>query len=201
MATLFLVRHGETEWNRSGQIMGHRPVPLSRHGQTQARHLAALLKGLPIHALLTSPIARAVQTAEILADVLGLPVTTEPGLTEIGFGAWEGQYWKDLADEIVRQNFYRCPTEARPPGGETLREVQTRAVEAVERATAQHPQAPLLCVSHADVIRAILSHYLQLDLAVVRQMRISHASLTIVELGAGTAELRCLNYPTDLSPP
>lgn len=200
MPTLFLVRHGETEWNRSGQIMGHQPVPLSQQGQSQARRLAALLEGRPIHAVLTSPVTRAVQTAGIIADLLELPVTIEEGLTEIRFGDWEGRYWNELADEIVRQDFYRSPADARPPGGETLREVQSRAVAAVERATAPNPAAPLLCVSHADVIRALLSHYLLLDLAVVRQMRIAHASLTILELRGGTAELLCLNYPTDLPP-
>jgi broad specificity phosphatase PhoE len=198
MSTLFLVRHGETDWNCSGQIMGCRPVPLNRQGQDQARRLAALLKGRAVHSVLTSPVTRAVQTAEVIAEALGLPVTTEPGLEEIAFGEWEGLYWKDLTDEIVRRNLYRIPSDTRAPGGETLREVQVRAVAAVERAVAERLTLPLLCVSHADVIRAILGHYLRLDLAVVRQMRISHAALTIVELHEDTAELVCLNYPPAL---
>src|SRR3989442_1418135 len=63
MSTLFLVRHGETDWNRSGQIMGERPVPLNRHGVAQAQRLAESLQGRPIEALYSSPVARALQTA------------------------------------------------------------------------------------------------------------------------------------------
>jgi broad specificity phosphatase PhoE len=201
MATIVLVRHGETDWNRSGQIMGERPVPLNRQGEAQATRLAALLKERPVGAIYSSPVTRTVQTAEILAQALRVPVTTDRGLTEIGVGQWEGRFWKDLADELVRQNFYRNPLEARPPGGETLREVQARAVAAVERARADaaHEAGPLLFVSHADVVRAILAHYLQFDLQTVRQLRIDHASLTVFHVNETTADLLCLNYPPDLN--
>ncbi|MBM4121075.1 MAG: histidine phosphatase family protein [Nitrospira sp.] len=198
MTTIVLVRHGETDWNRSGQIMGERPVPLNRQGEIQATRLASLLKRRPVGAIYSSPVARTVQTAEILAQTLHVPVRTDPGLTEIGVGQWEGRFWKDLADELVRQNFYRNPLEARPPGGETLREVQTRAVAAVERASAD-AAGPLLVVSHADVVRAILAHYLRFDLQTVRQLRIDHASLTVFQLNGTTADLLCLNYPPDLN--
>jgi broad specificity phosphatase PhoE len=201
MPTIFLVRHGETDWNRSGQIMGERPVPLNEAGQRQAHRLAALLKDRPVRAVYSSPVARAFQTAEILTSVLQAPVTVERGLTEIGVGQWEGRYWKDLTDEIIRHNFYNKPQEARPPGGETLREVQARAVAVVERVRGGPGNGPLLFVSHADVLRTILAHYLRLDLQSVRQMRIIHASLTVLDLNEDTADLLCLNYPPDLSDP
>jgi broad specificity phosphatase PhoE len=201
MATIVLIRHGETDWNRSGQIMGEQPVPLNRQGEAQTTKLASLLKERPVGAIYSSPVARTVQTAEILAQALHVPVTTDRGLTEIGVGQWEGRFWKDLANEIIRQNFYRNPLEARPPGGETLREVQVRAVAAVERARtdAAHEAGPLLFVSHADVVRAILAHYLRFDLQTVRQLRIDHASLTVLHINEATADLLCLNYPPDLN--
>ncbi|MDE3019218.1 MAG: histidine phosphatase family protein [Nitrospirota bacterium] len=199
MPTIFLVRHGETDWNRSGQIMGEQPVPLNQQGLTQAHRLAGLLQGRPIRAIYSSPVARARQTADILASTVDAPVTLNQGLTEIGVGQWEGLYWNDVAEEIIRHDFYRKPDQARPPGGETLREVQARAVSVVERACALPSDGPLLFVSHADVLRTILAHYLRLELATIRQIRISHASLTAIEITGYLADLVCLNYPPDLS--
>lgn len=199
MPTIFLVRHGETDWNRSGQIMGERPVPLNEQGVAQAQRLATLLKGRPISAIVSSPVARARQTAEILTATLNVSMTLDRGLVEIGVGEWEGLYWKDMAEEIIRHDFYRKPDQTRPPGGETLREVQSRAVATVERASAAPSDDPLLFVSHADVVRAILAHYLRLDLAVMRQVRIGHAALTALEINDGLSDLVCLNYPPDPS--
>ena len=199
MPTILLVRHGETDWNRSGQIMGEQPVPLNQNGEAQVKRLASFLKSRSIRALYSSPVARAIQTAEILASLLQVPLTADRGLTEIKVGEWEGRYWKDLTDEFARQQFYASPEEARPPGGETLSEVQIRAVAAVERARARAEADRLLFVSHADVVRAILAHYLKFDLKTVRQMRIDHASLTALELDGTQADLLFLNYTTDPS--
>ncbi|MBM4124017.1 MAG: histidine phosphatase family protein [Nitrospira sp.] len=201
MPTILLVRHGETDWNRSGQIMGERPVPLNQAGEIQAKQLAALLKNRPVHALYSSPVARTRQTADILAATLNVAVQTDRGLTEIGVGQWEGRFWKDLTDDIIRLNFYDNPSDARPPGGETLREVQARAVAAVERARADAAldAGPLVFVSHADVVRAILAHYLRFDLQRVRQLRIDHASLPALRFEEGTVDLLYLNYPPNLN--
>ena len=197
MSTLFLVRHGETDWNRSGQIMGEQPVPMNQNGEAQVKQLATFLKSRSIHALYSSPVARALQTAEILASALQVPVTADRGLTEINVGEWEGRYWKHLTDDFARQQFYSRPEEARPPGGETLSEVQIRAVAAVERARTREGADRLLFVSHADVVRTILAHYLRLDLKTVRQLRIDHASLTALEIDGTLADLLFLNYTTD----
>jgi broad specificity phosphatase PhoE len=198
MTTILLVRHGETDWNVSGQIMGERPIPLNRAGELQAERLAHFLKTRLIGGIYSSPMTRALQTADTIGATLGLPVTTDPGLKEIGMGQWEGQFWKDLTDEIVRRNFYTMPQEARPPGGETIGEVQARAVAVVERARAGTGD-PLVFISHADVVRVILGHYLRLDLQHVRQMRIDHASLSALDLTGNLVTLLCLNHTSDLA--
>ncbi len=197
MPTLFLVRHGETDWNRSGQIMGARPVPLNPRGQAQAQRVATLLHSRPLAALLSSPVARALETAEILSTSLGVPVTVEQGVTEIGVGEWEGLFWKDVADEIVKQNWYGNPRETRFPGGETLQETQIRAVAAVEHALAGKASAPVLFVSHADVIRAVVAHFLGLHLSSVRQIRIDNGSLTALDVNGTLADLLFLNHIPD----
>ena len=201
MPRLYLVRHGETDWNRSGQIMGSRPVPLNANGMSQARELAQRLSTLPIQKLYSSPVDRARQTADIVASALQVPVTIENGLTEIGVGEWEGKFWDELVDDIARINFYASPQDARPPGGETLREVQSRAVAAVQRTCLDEESGPVVLVSHADIVRAILGHYLRIDLELVRQMRIDHASLSALDLNGTLADLLFLNYtPRSISP-
>lgn len=178
--------------------MGAGPVPLNPLGKAQAERLALCLKSRQITAVYSSPVARTLETAEILASMLEIPVSVEKGLTEIGVGHWEGRFWKDIEDEIARQNFYASPEEARPPGGETFGETQRRAVAAVERAVSQAATGHLLFVSHADVIRAILAHYLGFDLREIRRIRIDHASLTALNVDGAFSDLLLLNYTPDL---
>ncbi|MCH6556928.1 MAG: histidine phosphatase family protein [Nitrospirae bacterium] len=198
MPTVLLVRHGETDWNRSGQIMGERPVPLNANGREQVNQLAKFLTTRSVRGLYTSPVVRARQTAEILVAALDVPVTVDNGLTEVRVGQWEGLYWKDLAEETARLDFYAHPQVARPPGGETLHEVQRRATAAVAQACSDEGAGSLIVVSHADVVRAILGHYLHIDLQLARHMRIDHASLTALDLNGSEADLLFLNFTPSL---
>jgi broad specificity phosphatase PhoE len=182
VSTIFLVRHGETDWNREGRIMGTLPVPLNKRGDEQARCVAEVLARYPIAALFSSPVARAVQTARYVAERLGLPLTEEAGLTELSMGGWEGRYWKEL------------DMEARPPGGETLAEVQRRAVAAIENALVTQKHKPSVFVTHADVVRTVVAHYLNLGIADSQRLRIDHASLTIIELTPTKPYLQLFNY-------
>lgn len=180
--------------------MGARPVPLNPRGHAQAQRLAAVLQSRPLAALLSSPVARAMETAEILSTALQVPITVEQGVTEIGVGEWEGLFWKDVADEIVKKNWYDNPYEMRFPGGETLQETQIRAVAAVQDALARRAADPVLFVSHADVIRAVVAHFLGLNLQGVRQIRIDNGSLTAFEVNGSLADLLFLNYVPDRTP-
>lgn len=198
MPILLFVRHGETDWNRSGRIMGARPVPLNQNGITQAARLALQLTALKNPALYSSPILRARQTADILAATLHVPVREEPGLREIGTGEWEGRYWHEIEGDPVRVNFYRLAQEARPPGGETLGEVQQRAVAAVQRLIQDTGSRPVVAVTHADVIRTIVAHYLETDLQTVRHMQIGHASVTALSINGSSGTLLCMNSLPDL---
>ncbi len=194
MPTLLLIRHGETDWNRSGRVMGNQSIPLNHAGEQQARACADMLAHTPIAGIFTSPVLRAAQTA----DILGQAHATQPqhlaGLSEIGVGDWLNRYWKDFAEDPAKQEWYTQPHRARPVGGETLREVQERAVAAVQQALEQAPEATYLIVSHGDVIRALLAHYLQLDLSVLRHARIDHAGVSGLELTNAATHLLFLNH-------
>jgi broad specificity phosphatase PhoE len=117
-----------------------------------------------------------------------------PGLSEIGVGDWINRYWKDLADDPAKRDWYLHPDRARPSGGETLREVQQRAVAAVEQALQVVHDEPYVFVSHGDVIRALLAHYLHLDLNALHHARIDHAGVSGLELTKAGAHLLFLNH-------
>lgn len=205
MTRLYLIRHGETDWNRSGRIMGRQPVPLNANGRRQAAELAAVLvelhKRQPLAGLYVSPLVRTVQTAEILASSCSLSITPDERLTEIGVGDWEGRYWRDLDQEPARLQWYSRPHEARFPNGETLGDVQARALPAVAEALDRYPDAAVALVSHGDVLRAILAHYLGAGLEPMRRLRFDHASLTTLHLTEGAWIVSCVNYrptPSDV---
>ncbi len=198
MPTILLVRHGETDWNRSGQIMGARPVPLNQNGIIQAARLALQLTALSAPSLYSSPMVRARQTADILSSTLHVPVIEEVGLSEIGVGEWEGRYWNEFDRDPARINFYRLPEEARSPGGETLGQVQRRAVTAVQPMVRGTDAKPAVLVTHADLIRTIVAHYLGTDLQTMRHMQIDHASVTALTIQGSSGTLLCLNSLPDL---
>jgi broad specificity phosphatase PhoE len=194
MPICLLVRHGETDWNRSGRVMGDQPVPINHVGERQAHELASLLAGTKIARIYSSPVLRALQTAQILAHSLQADIVYTPGLSEIGMGAWMNRFWRDLADDPAKRDWYSRPDDAKPAGGETLRDVQRRAVSAVEEIRTTAGSGHSLLVSHADVIRTILAHYLQMDLLQLRSMKIDHASATALEITPQGNQLLFLNY-------
>jgi broad specificity phosphatase PhoE len=191
--TVLLVRHGETDWNRDGRVMGRLSVPLNTNGEAQVRRLASMLRAKAVVRICCSPVLRARQTGTILAESLQCPMNLEPGLTEVEMGEWETRYWKDFAGDPSRQNFYMLPEQARAPGGETLREVQTRAVGAVRRLRNSQERQTILLVTHADVIRVILAHFLTMELRTMRQVRIDPASVTALDLEPELTALLYLN--------
>ena len=148
--TLFLARHGETDWNRDRRIQGHSDVPLNDDGRGQARALARRLESESLDAVYASDLARARETAEIAAAAQGLPVTEIGDLRERHFGTWEG-----LTDDDVRLRFPEARTG--PWGdGETPEEMSARVLGAVLAIAAAHAGGRVLVVTHGGPIRAAL---------------------------------------------
>jgi uncharacterized phosphatase len=150
MTEIYLVRHGETDWNRARRIQGRTDVPLNDTGREQARRTAELLARRSWDAVLTSPLARARETAQIIAARLGLGEPEEvPALVERNYGAAEGL---DFA-----QIDARYPEGTEVPGREPRSEVARRVMPELRRIAEQHPGAALVLVSHGGAIRAVLS--------------------------------------------
>ena len=130
-----LMRHGETPWNREGRVMGRNPVELDHHGRAQVAGVVDFVRALKPDLIVTSPLVRARQSAEIIAAGLGggVPIREDQQIAEVQYGRWEGMTYEDL---IVDEDYLRYreePILSSTPGGENIVEVQARGVEAVMR--------------------------------------------------------------------
>src|SRR3954471_14289005 len=160
--TLYLARHGETEWNRIGRWQGATDIPLSDIGRAQARLLADRLRDRRIVRVHASQLSRALETAQIVAACLGAPVpTADPRLRERGYGAFEGLTREECAEQFpgVWQQ-YLADRRAVPPGAEPQGEVSERRTAAMTEtppeAAGQSDSGTILVVSHGGVIRSFI---------------------------------------------
>lgn len=186
MTLLLLIRHGENEYTRAGKLAGWTPgVHLNEAGQKQAQMLAARLGKAPLAAIYSSPLERARETAEPLAQAKHLPVHVLSGLGEVSYGQWQGKSLKALARTKLWQVVQQQPSAMEFPEGETLRAVQARAVDAAEHIAREHPKALVAAFSHGDVIKLIAAHYLGMPLDLFQRLVISTGSITAVRLGPG----------------
>ena len=149
MTNFFLIRHGETDWNLAGKIQGATDIPLNDTGRAQARATGQKMQGRRWDALVSSPLSRAVETAEIIGSFIGLhdprPV---PGIVERNYGAAEGLTGPEV------ESFY--PGDAPVPGRETRGQVQERVVAALHELAKEFPGQNVIVVCHGGVIRAML---------------------------------------------
>jgi alpha-ribazole phosphatase len=193
---LILVRHGETAWNEALRYQGRSDVPLNETGRAQARQLAARLAQRGVTAVYASPLGRAVETAQFIAEPHGLPVQTEPDLREMDFGAWEGRTHAeiDAADGERLAAWWADPLHRAPPSGESLGDVVARVQGWLARLQAAHgADATAVAVSHVGPIKAALFEALQLNLGWHWQVRIDRASLTTLAFTARGAILMGCN--------
>ena len=153
MTELWLIRHGETDWNRDGLYQGRADIPLNANGLEQARATAERIcaSGQTFAALYSSPLSRARQTAEETARQLGLPVHFDPRLEEINQGEWTGKNYQAVVAQFGdprKVDGARESTTSRAPGGESVVEVAQRLAAAAADIAARHPGQKVLVFSH-----------------------------------------------------
>jgi len=154
MTELWLVRHGETDWNRERRFQGHADPPLNDTGREQARALAEELAGAGIAAVYTSDLARARETAQIVADRLGVEAVPLRELREIDVGEWQGLTWPEIGERFPEGV---AAWRARGHGwesGESYAELAERVVEALKRIAAENRGRRVLVVAHGGTVRA-----------------------------------------------
>lgn len=156
MFELLFIRHGQTDWNLESRVMGRQPIPLNAVGQRQAERLADYLRGVKIDAMATSPVKRAMETAEIL--LRGRPelkLIVDERLSEIEYGKWLGLTFTDLTIQYadIWRDYHQNPETVNIPEGEKLPDVCERTVQTIVELRRQYPQGRIAIVSHADVIK------------------------------------------------
>jgi broad specificity phosphatase PhoE len=203
MTHIILVRHGETEWNRVERFRGRADVPLNAAGLAQAeatgRRIAADVAPAAVY---SSPLARAVVTAEAIAGHFALSVQIHAGLADIDYGQWQGltpdearARWPEIVDA-----WHNAPHTARIPGGETLDDLSARAMAAVNELAARHAGQSIVLVGHTVVNRVILLGVLGLGNDRFWRLRQDTCAVNVFEAEGGDFTLVTLNDTCHLRP-
>ena len=181
---ILLIRHGETDWNRIHRFQGRSDVPLNQKGREQARALAVALKHEPITAIYSSPLVRAIETARLIKMFhFSTPFFEEEALIEMDLGDFDGMESKRWAAQFqdFRKAWQENPESVKMPGGESLKDVQTRAIDALERITKIYPPgSTLLICSHNFVNLTILCHALKISLNRFRDLKQDTAGISVL---------------------
>ncbi|MBI2168848.1 MAG: histidine phosphatase family protein [Actinobacteria bacterium] len=190
MTVLYLARHGETAPNREGRLLGSRADPgLTEVGRGEAEALGRRFAGREPSAIVTSPLRRCVETAEAIARVVGIDVVEERRIAEIDYGEWEGLPLAEIPPETSAA--WRTDPGFRPPGGESLEDVQARVAawcdEQVDRS------GPVIAVTHVAPIKAAVAWVLEAPPSLAWRIWIGLASVTTLRLEADVPVLLGLN--------
>ncbi|GID92597.1 histidine phosphatase family protein [Amorphoplanes digitatis] len=202
MATVLLLRHGRTNANATGELAGRLPVELDDTGRGSALRVGERLRKLPLAAVVTSPLIRCRQTLELALPEI-VPEVDE-GLTECGYGDWEGRPLKELAKEPLWPVVQQHPSAVVFPNGEAMAAMSARAVATVRRwdarVTARHgPDALWLACSHGDVIKAVVADAMGLHLDEFQRLVADPASISVIRYTPMRPFLVRLNDTADLS--
>ncbi len=157
---LYLIRHGETDWNKHGRIQGHLDIPLNQQGRLQAKILATKLKDLHIEKIYSSDLSRAYQTAEIIKKTIDSPLISENRLRERNYGEWQQLSWSEvhLQNPKVRQEWKNDPLHSKPPQGESIQELYDRVHNLFsEILKSDKDKDNILIVAHNSPLRIIIS--------------------------------------------
>ena len=194
MTELLLARHGETDWNATRRWQGRDDPPLNERGLEQARELAESLEGQQVDALYTSDLRRALMTAEIVAERLGLEVRALPELREIDVGSWSGLTSVELEQRFPEQ--YERHLQSWGTGwedGETPQQLTERIVAALRRIATEHPRDRVLVIAHGGVIRALTAVALGIEFADFTRGNVVIANCSVARFACESGIFRSLD--------
>jgi broad specificity phosphatase PhoE len=165
MTKVYLVRHGQTAWNLGEVFRGRADIPLDETGKKEVHLAGEALKDETLHAIYSSPLSRSMETAENIAKFQNVPVTPLEAIIDISYGEWEGKPLVEVQEKYpdLYSIWLGEPDKIQFPGGETLAEVQSRAMEAVERLVAKHTDENIALVAHRVPNKVICCALLGID--------------------------------------
>ena len=185
MTQLILIRHGETDWNVEGRWQGQADVPLNENGLKQAEQIAQLLSNRKIQAIYTSDSTRTRRTAEVLGRVIGLRVYIDIRLREIHQGEWQGLLITEIKERYSEEFRSRRanPLTIAPPGGETTKQVQERALSFIKDISDHYPNEAVAIVSHGFTIAVIVAHLKRIPFEKVWNLVPKNGDLIELDIG------------------
>ncbi len=202
MTTFLLIRHGENEYTRKNKLPGQQAgIHLNERGQKQAAALADSLKALPIEAVYSSSLERAVETAGPLAQALHLEIQPRPALMDINIGTWTGRSLRMLNRLKVWAIVQRAPSLYHFPEGESFLQAQERVVSELDSIAQAHKKGLVAVVFHADPIKLAIAHYIGLPFDHFQRLVIGTGSVSILGLHELGAALLALNLTPPFSLP
>jgi probable phosphoglycerate mutase len=195
MPLLLLIRHGENDFVKTGKLAGRIPgVHLNEKGQKQAQALSEALTQVPLKAIYSSPLERAMETATPIAEAHNLTVIEEPDLMDTNIGQWQGKSLKVLRLTKAWTVVQSAPSRFRFPDGESFVDAQTRYVDALERIIKKHkPRDVAAVIFHADPIKLAITHFLGMPLDHFQRLACDTGSLTALYVSEANANLIKLN--------
>jgi len=199
MATLLLVRHGHTDAAGKRLTGWAGGVHLNEAGRQQAERLVGRLDGIRVDHIVSSPLERCRETAAPLAEARRRRVDVRRAWIEVGYGDWTGRSISQLRRTKLWRRVMATPSNVRFPGGESLLEVQARAVDAAFELVAEHPRGTIVVISHADVIRLLVAQLAGMHADHLQRLSIDPGSITAVSLTAGVPRVLTLNDTGDLA--
>jgi len=194
MATLFLVRHGMTD-AAGKQLVGWTPgVHLNAEGRAQVTRLAEYFRSERFAAVYSSPLERALETAQAIAATAGIAVQIRDELGEVRFGRWTGKHTSELEHDAEWRAWNERRDQSRIPGGESMLEIQSRMIAELLRMACEHGNANIGIVSHGDPIRAAIAYFLGAPLASVTRIEVAPASISVVRVESWGIQVLGVNH-------
>jgi broad specificity phosphatase PhoE len=201
MTTLYLIRHGQTDWNEKQIFRGRADVPLNGRGRKGAEALSRHLEGVRAVECYSSPLSRARETAEILVRPHSIDIKIEDGVIDVDYGEWQGQGNADVERSFAEtyRRWRERPHHTKFPDGESLSIVRKRSLATLERIRAAHPDDVVFVVSHRVVTKVIMCAELGLGNAAFWRIRQDNCAYNIIELNQTGAVVAVMNDTCHMS--
>ena len=198
--SIFLVRHGETNGNKTRFITGWGEEDLNETGYEQTRKLSKRLASSPISSIYSSPLTRTLSTAKIIAEPHGIELQILEDLIEVNLGDWQGLYDEEVRKKWpeLREQSLIDPSDITIPNGESFDQLSKRAVQAFKTILSANPDDHVIVVTHDAIIRVLVAYVLEVSNSIYRKIVIGNASLTIIEISNGKMQLVTLNDTSHL---